>query len=164
MVGWTGTLERIERYVGQPVIRGVQIAVALILLETGVHLGLDGLPLALGATAVAGIVVEAGYQRVSALVVLCIGVMLTDEDRLPSEVSGTDEPREMAYKFSPLSLVGKSMPIVLAVKPVIESSVWEENFSHQYHRTIRRLVRRAKEFVTIDLVLADWGFESLQVY
>lgn len=86
------------------------------------------------------------------------------EEDLPREVSGTDESGEMAYKFATLSLVGKSMPIVLAVEPVIESSAWDENFSHQYHRTVRRLVRRAQAFVSIDLVLADRGFESLQVY
>ncbi len=86
------------------------------------------------------------------------------EEDLPSEVSGTDESGEMAYKFATLSLVGKSMPIVLAVEPVIESSAWDENFPHQYHRTVRRLVRRAQEFVSIDFVLADRGFESLQVY
>lgn len=77
VVGWTGTLGRVEQYVGQPVIRGVQIAVALILLETGVHLSLDGLPLALVATAVAGTVIVAGYRRASALVVLCVGIVLT---------------------------------------------------------------------------------------
>ncbi len=86
------------------------------------------------------------------------------EDDLPSEVSGTDESGERAYKFATLSLVGKSLPIVLAVEPVIESSAWDENVPHQYHRTVRRLVRRAQEFVSIDLVLADRGFESFQVY
>lgn len=77
IVGWTGMLGRIERYVGQPVIRGVQVAVALILLETGVQLSLDGLTLALFATGVAAVVIAAGYQRASALVVLCVGVVFT---------------------------------------------------------------------------------------
>lgn len=86
------------------------------------------------------------------------------ENELPSEVSGTDESGERAYKFATLSLVGKSLPIVLAVEPVIESSAWDDNVPHQYHRTVRRLVRRTQEFVSIDLVLADRGFESLQVY
>ncbi len=86
------------------------------------------------------------------------------DGKLPSEVSGIDDSGEKAYKFATLSLVGKSMPIVLAVEPVIESSGWDENFPHQYHRTVRRLVRRAQEFVSIDLVLADRGFESFQVY
>jgi hypothetical protein len=86
------------------------------------------------------------------------------DDNLPREVSGTDESGKRAYKFATLSLVGKSIPIVLAVEPVIESSAWDENLPHQYHRTVRRLVRRAQEFVSIDLVLADRGFESLEVY
>ncbi len=86
------------------------------------------------------------------------------ENEPPREVSGTDDSGELAYKFATLSLVGKSMPIVLAVEPVIESSAWDDNVPHQYHRTVRRLVRRAKQFVSIDLVLADRGFESLQVY
>ncbi len=86
------------------------------------------------------------------------------ENEPPREVSGTDDSGELAYKFATLSLVGKSMLIVLAVEPVIESSAWDDNVPHQYHRTVRRLVRRTQEFVSIDLVLADRGFESLQVY
>lgn len=86
------------------------------------------------------------------------------ENDLLSEVSGIDDSGAMAYKFATLSLVGKSIPIVLAVEPVIESSAWDNNFPHQVHRTVRRLVRRAQDFVTTDLVLADRGFESLQVY
>jgi hypothetical protein len=83
---------------------------------------------------------------------------------LPPEVSGVNDSGKKAYKFATLSLVGKSMPIVLAVEPVIEGSPWDKNVPHQYHRTVRRLVRRAQEFVSIDLVLADRGFESFQVY
>ncbi len=86
------------------------------------------------------------------------------KDDLPNEVSGIDASGKRAYKFATLSLVGKSMPIVLAVEPVIESSEWDDNVTHQYHRTVRRLVRRAKQFVSIDLVLADRGFESVEVY
>lgn len=66
------------------------------------------------------------------------------DDDSPREVSGTDDSGEMAYKFATLPLVGKSMPIVLAVEPVIESSAWDENLPHQYHRTVRRFVRRAR--------------------
>ena len=83
---------------------------------------------------------------------------------LPSEVNGTKDPGRRAYKFATLSLVGKSMPIILAYVPVVESSAWDENPSHHYHRTVRTLVKRAQEFVNIDLVLADRGFESLNVY
>lgn len=77
VVGSTGTLGRIERYVGQPVIRGVQLGVGLILLETGVRLSLDGPTLALVSMGVAAVVILAGYRRASALVVLCVGVAFT---------------------------------------------------------------------------------------
>ncbi|MFC5135180.1 MULTISPECIES: putative sulfate/molybdate transporter [Haloferacaceae] len=77
VVGSTGTLGRIERYVGQPVIRGVQLGVGLILLETGIRLSLDGLTLALVSMGVAAVVILAGYRKASALVVLCVGVVFT---------------------------------------------------------------------------------------
>lgn len=73
-IGKTRTLGRVEQYVGQSVIRGVQVAVALLLLETGVQLSLDGLTLALAAAGIAVVVILAGYQRASALVVLCLGI------------------------------------------------------------------------------------------
>ncbi|MFC6837801.1 putative sulfate/molybdate transporter [Halomarina ordinaria] len=77
VVGWTGTLGRIEQYVGQPVIRGVQLGVGLILLETGIQLSLDGVTLALLSAGVAAVVTVAGYQQASALVVLCVGAVFT---------------------------------------------------------------------------------------
>ena len=77
VVGATGTLGRIERYVGQPVIRGVQLGVGLILLETGVQLSLGGFTLALLSVGVAAVVIVAGYRKASALVVLCVGVVFT---------------------------------------------------------------------------------------
>lgn len=77
VAGVTSMLGHIERYVSQPVIRGVQIAVALLLLETGVQLSLDNLSLAFVAMGVAAVVIIGGYQRASALVVLCVGVVLT---------------------------------------------------------------------------------------
>lgn len=52
------------------------------------------------------------------------------EDDLPPEVSGTKRTDETAYKFATLSLVGKSMPIVLTFEPVIENSEWDNNPPH----------------------------------
>lgn len=90
VVGWTGTLGRITQYIGQPVIRGVQVAVALILLETGVQLSLNSIPLAIVAVAIAGVVILAGYHRASALVVLCVGVGITvAQTGLPAPVYPT---------------------------------------------------------------------------
>lgn len=90
VVGWTGTLGRITQYIGQPVIRGVQVAVALILLETGIQLSLNSIPLALVAVAIAGVVILAGYHRASALVVLSVGVGITvAQTGLPAPVYPT---------------------------------------------------------------------------
>lgn len=73
LVGATASLERVERYVGQPVVRGIQFGVALVLLETGVGLGLGDLRLAAVATAAAVLTVALGYWRVSGVVVFVVG-------------------------------------------------------------------------------------------
>jgi hypothetical protein len=72
----TGTLSRVESWIGTPVIRGIQLAVALILLQTGVELALDAPGVAAGGLVVAGVVIAAGYRRASALVVLGVGVAI----------------------------------------------------------------------------------------
>lgn len=76
-VGHTGTLERVGAYVGRPVIRGVQVAVALLLLQTGLSLGSQRVGLAIGATVLALAVAVVGYRRASALVVLAAGFGVT---------------------------------------------------------------------------------------
>ena len=73
VAGRTRALGRIERLVGEPVVRGVQLAVALVLAETGVRLGLSGLPVALAAAAIVVVVALLGYRRAGALVVLGLG-------------------------------------------------------------------------------------------
>ncbi len=76
VVGTTGTLSRITPYVGEPVVRGVQVAVALLLARTGFDLGVGNLPIALVAVCITVAVVALGYRRASALVVLAFGVLL----------------------------------------------------------------------------------------
>ncbi|WP_435062198.1 putative sulfate/molybdate transporter [Halobaculum sp. EA56] len=73
----TGALARVRRYVGEPVIRGIQLAVALLLLRAGVDLGTADPALALAAAALAGVVALAGYRRGAALAVLGAGVAIT---------------------------------------------------------------------------------------
>ncbi|WP_290809840.1 putative sulfate/molybdate transporter [Halovivax sp.] len=73
LIGATGTLARVERYVGAPVVRGIQLGVALVLLETGLRLGAADLRLAGVATVVAVLIVAAGHWNLSALVVLLLG-------------------------------------------------------------------------------------------
>ncbi len=79
-------------------------------------------------------------------------------------VSGTKGRDDRAFKFATLSIIGQNIPLVLAVEPVRESSEWDENPSNQIHRTVRRLVRRAKEHVPIKTVLCDREFESMRVF
>jgi len=76
VIGAIGTLAAVERYVGRPVVRGIQLAVALVLLETGVGLALDA-----PAVAAAGLALAAGVtlvdRRSAALAVLAAGVAVT---------------------------------------------------------------------------------------
>jgi len=75
-VGASGTLATVERYVGRSVVRGIQFAVALILLEAGVGLAVDA-----PAVGAAGLVLATAValvdSRSAALAVLGVGVAWT---------------------------------------------------------------------------------------
>jgi MFS superfamily sulfate permease-like transporter len=75
-IGRTGTLARLAPYVGEPVVRGIQVGVALILLRTGVTTGLETPSLAALAVVVALGTVLAGHREVAALAVLGLGAAL----------------------------------------------------------------------------------------
>jgi hypothetical protein len=72
-LGGTGMLTHVERWIGTPVIRGVQLAVALLLARSGVDLVLRDPALAAIGAFVALAVAAAGYRRASALCVLALG-------------------------------------------------------------------------------------------
>ena len=74
-VGRLGLVGRFQRVVGEPVIRGVQLAVALLLLETAVGLSVGNLPMAAGGLAVVGLLALVGYRGASVLVVLGLGAL-----------------------------------------------------------------------------------------
>ena len=76
LAGSAGLVGKIERYVGEPVVRGVQLAVALVLLETGIELGWSDPILAVAGLAVAALAFAVGRPRVSALAVLGLGGLL----------------------------------------------------------------------------------------
>jgi MFS superfamily sulfate permease-like transporter len=73
-IGLTGTLARAERWIGEPVIRGVQFAVGLILLRTGVDLAFGDPVLAALGVAIAAVAALAGHRKASALAVAVAGV------------------------------------------------------------------------------------------
>jgi len=76
VAGATGTLARLSRYVGSPVVRGVQFGVALVLLETGLGLAAADPRLAgLGAVVSLGLVAR-GRSNLAPAVVLAVGAVL----------------------------------------------------------------------------------------
>ncbi len=75
-VGYTGALSAVERWIGEPVIRGIQLAVGLLLLETGLSLAAGSLELAAAGLAIALLVTALGYRNASALVVLGFGAAI----------------------------------------------------------------------------------------
>ncbi|AFK20025.1 sulfate transporter [Haloferax mediterranei ATCC 33500] len=72
-IGRTNSLGRVSRYIGDPVVRGVQFGVALVLLTTGLRLGLGDLRLAGLAVVVALLAVVGRRRNLSALAVLAVG-------------------------------------------------------------------------------------------
>ncbi|MFB6107745.1 MAG: putative sulfate/molybdate transporter [Haloplanus sp.] len=100
LVGLTGSLARLAPYVGEPVVRGIQVGVALVLLRTGVTTGLSNPALAALAAVVAVAVVALGYRNASALVVLGVGAALALND------GGDLSPHLPAFRaFDPSTLV-----------------------------------------------------------
>ncbi|MHC3439141.1 putative sulfate/molybdate transporter [Natrialbaceae archaeon A-gly3] len=71
--GRFGLVGILERVVGEPVVRGIQLAVALLLLEAAFSLSAGNVPVALAGFALVGVLVVVGYRQESALVVLALG-------------------------------------------------------------------------------------------
>jgi hypothetical protein len=107
---------------------------------------------------------EASFRRpVAAAIDITTIPYYGDVEEMPM-VSGTKGGEGRAFKFATLSIIGRNIPLVLAVEPVRESSAWDENPPNRIHRTVRRLVRRAKEHVPIEAVLCDREFDSMRVF
>ncbi|WP_254864184.1 putative sulfate/molybdate transporter [Halovivax gelatinilyticus] len=71
-VGAAGVLAAVERWIGEPVVRGVQFAVGLLLIETGVDLAISELWLAAASAAIVLAFVALGAREASGLVVLAV--------------------------------------------------------------------------------------------
>ncbi|MFC4542874.1 putative sulfate/molybdate transporter [Halosolutus amylolyticus] len=71
--GRLGLVDRLQRIVGEPVVRGVQFAVALLLLEAAIGLSVGNVPVAAAGLAIVAMLAVAGYRQSSVLVVLGFG-------------------------------------------------------------------------------------------
>lgn len=72
-IGTTDTLARVGQYVGEPVVRGIQLGVALVLLEMGLRTSGTDLRLASLAIGVALVLIALGYWNLTAMGVLVVG-------------------------------------------------------------------------------------------
>ena len=75
-LGSVGALGALADRIDPAVVRGVQLAVALVLARTGLELGVGAPRVALAAALVGGVAVALGRPRASALAVLGFGVVL----------------------------------------------------------------------------------------
>ncbi|RRJ33771.1 putative sulfate/molybdate transporter [Halocatena pleomorpha] len=76
VIGLGGVLAAAERWIGTPVVRGVQFAVGLLLVETGLHLASDRWVLAGVGALIVVVLICAGSKNVSALAVLTVGITI----------------------------------------------------------------------------------------
>ena len=76
VLGRTHSLSRVERFVGTPVVRGVQLAVSLLLLKLGLGLAVSNLRVAALGVALVVVAMAVSYRSASSLVVLGAGVAI----------------------------------------------------------------------------------------
>jgi len=76
VIGRFGLLGHVERLIGEPVVRGVQLAVALLLGYSGLELAAGEPLLAAGSVAIVGGAVAVGVGSGSILLVLALGLLL----------------------------------------------------------------------------------------
>ncbi|WP_255150923.1 putative sulfate/molybdate transporter [Halorarius halobius] len=72
VAGLTGTMARVQRYVGEPVVRGVQLSVAALLALAGADLA-AGAPAMAAAGVVVAVAATLVYRRAGAVAVLAVG-------------------------------------------------------------------------------------------
>ncbi|MFB6223735.1 MAG: putative sulfate/molybdate transporter [Haloarcula sp.] len=84
-LGTSRSLGTVDRYVDNTVVRGVQLGVALVLLETGIGLGLGDLRLVAAAVGVVAVLGLLGYGGQSAFAVFILGgVIALTQTGLPT--------------------------------------------------------------------------------
>jgi hypothetical protein len=132
LVGTTGTLSRLSAHVGRPVVRGIQVGVALVLLETGVATGLGNPPLAAVSVGVAVVAVGLGYRNAAALVVLGLGAAVavahagTLTPRLPA--AALLDPATLSFSGDVLGATLGQLAMTVGNAAVATSLLVEEYF------------------------------------
>ncbi|WP_162224651.1 putative sulfate/molybdate transporter [Halorussus amylolyticus] len=115
--GAFGALGALGDRIDDGVIRGVQLAVALVLARTGLELGAGSPRVALGAAAVGLAVVAVGYPRASALAVLALGVGLAGlETGMP-----TPSVPDLAVGVGPGTAVGPEAAVGAVFAPTADA-------------------------------------------
>lgn len=133
LIGQFGLLTAVQAYIGQPVIRGIQLAVALLLFKTSVTLSVSNIAMAGGATVLALIVIAAGYRQASALVVLGAGVAVTifstglPSPHLPT-VSGSVPPLVPAVSRTALEATVAQLAMTVGNAAVATSLLLDDYF------------------------------------
>lgn len=103
VLGVSGTLTTVERWIGKPVVRGVQLAVALLLFGTGIDLAVDGPLLAALGVMIAATTFVVGYKKASAVTVLIVGGIIA--------ISTTGLPAPSLPGLPPTPPVGAGLTI-----------------------------------------------------
>lgn len=100
-IGTTGTLNRVGRYIGSPVVRGVQFGVGLVLIESGLRISVADLQLAGLAVGVVLLVIAVGYWNLAAIVVLALGGLIAGvQTGMPSPTIPTTDGMVLASTAS----------------------------------------------------------------
>ena len=107
---------------------------------------------------------ESGFREPATVAIDITKVPYYGQVEAMPMVSGDTDGEGRVFKYATLTIVGRNIPFILEVEPVRESSAWDENPSNRIHRTVRRLIQRAREHVNIEMVLCDAEFDSKHVF
>lgn len=88
------------------------------------------------------------------------------KDEYPTMVNGGKDDGVYEYQYATLTIVGRNVPLVIAVEPIRHNSDWEgdDGESVSYAEVVDRLMEQATELVDIHLVMADKAFDQHGVF
>jgi len=84
------------------------------------------------------------------------------KDDYPEMVNGAEENGVWEYQYATLTIVGRNVPLVIAVEPIRHNSQWEggDGETVSWAEIVDRLMEQATELVDIHLVMADKAFDQ----